>query len=488
MYGKIEIIGLGAGDIGQLSLGVYRKLKSGKNVFLRTKEHPVVSKLEEEGILFNSFDDIYEKYDRFDLVYEDICAKLLESALNKSIIYAVPGHPLVAERTVQLLLERGKHQGLDIKIIGGHSFLDALFEAVKIDPSEGFQLLDGTILNSEQLQLTNHMIIAQVYDSFIASNVKLALMEKLPDDYDIYIIRAAGSKNEVIKKVPLYELDREITLNNLISVYVPPVKNESILYKQFSQLRQIIADLQGPNGCPWDKKQTHRTLKKYLIEEAYELIRAIEADDIENMIEELGDVLLQVMLHGQIGEDNGYFNIDDVIEGLSKKMVRRHPHVFGNVKIQNEEDVLENWEQIKRAEKSSLSPASLLDDVNKTAPNLLRAAELQKKAAKVGFDWDHPKQAWEKVKEEITEFEDEMENPNHNENLQKEFGDILFALVNVARFYKINAEEALFLTNEKFYNRFLYIEEQVKKSNKAFSDFTLQQLDVLWEEAKKKGL
>lgn len=481
---KITILGLGAGDLDQLPFGVYRQLKNTEALYLRTKEHPVLRDLEQEGLMYQSFDHIYEKHEQFEEVYEEICEFLLNEALAKEITYGVPGHPLVAERTVQLLIERAAQRGIEIIIAGGQSFLDPLFQALKIDPIEGFQLLDGTDLKKDEIQVVQHVIIGQVYDQFIASDVKLTLMEKLPYDYEVYIVTAAGSSEEVIKKVQLHELDHNMELNNLTSVYVPPVKDEAVLYKDFSKLRSIIAELRGPNGCPWDKKQTHESLKKYLIEEAYELIEAIDNEDTEHMTEELGDVLLQVLLHAQIGEDEGYFAIDDVIEGLSEKMVRRHPHVFGDVQAENEEDVLKNWQSIKQEEKGD-NQESMMDSVPKSFPSLMRAAEIQKKAAKAGFDWKEVEPAWEKVKEEIAEFEKEA--ADFSPEMEPEFGDILFALVNIARFYKIDAEEAVRKTNEKFIRRFKYVEERVMMSGRKFEDFTLEQLDEFWNEAKSKG-
>ncbi|MGG1680142.1 nucleoside triphosphate pyrophosphohydrolase [Neobacillus sp. NRS-1170] len=488
MVKKIEILGLGAGDIEQLPMGIYKKLMNASHLFLRTKEHRVVNELEKEGMNYSSFDSVYEKHDQFESVYQEIAKTLLEKAQTEDIIYAVPGHPLVAEQTVQLLLENGPKQGVEIIIGGGQSFIDAIFASLKIDPVEGFQLLDGTMLRASQLNLTQHMMISQVYDQFVASDVKLTLMEKLPDDYEIWIVTAAGSKEEVIEKVPLYELDRNVSLNNLTSVYVPPVKDEQILWKNFSKLREIIAELRGPEGCPWDKEQTHESLKKYLIEETYEVIEAINNEDIDHLVEELGDVLLQVMLHAQIGEDDGYFSIDDVIEGLSAKMVRRHPHVFGNAKADNAEEVVQNWQEIKRQEKGE-TRSTILEGVSKSLPNLLRAYELQKKAAKVGFDWQEITPALEKVKEELEEFVQELNGTEESRELaKKEFGDLLFAFVNVARFLKIHPEEALFETNEKFTRRFQYVEEMVEKSGRAFEDHTLEELDQYWDEAKLKGL
>jgi len=489
MNKKIEILGLGAGDLEQLPFGVYKKLLNNENVFLRTKEHPVVIELEKEGFRYTSFDTVYEKHDQFEEVYQEITKTLLHMAETIPVIYAVPGHPLVAERTVQLLLEWGPKEGVEIAIGGGQSFLDAMFQALKIDPIDGFQLLDGTALFANELQIGQHLLIGQVYDQFVASDVKLTLMEKLPDDYEVYIVTAAGSKEEQIEKLPLYELDRNVTVNNLTSVYVPPVKEETLLWRNFAKLRDIIAHLRGPNGCPWDKEQTHESLKKYLIEETYEVIEAIDSGDIDHLIEELGDVLLQVLLHAQIGEDEGYFSIDDVIEGLSAKMVRRHPHVFGDGKADTAEDVLKNWQKIKQQEKGAITTSSLLDGVSKSLPNLLRAYELQKKAAKVGFDWQEITPALSKVKEELQEFEDELTGTTDQLLLaKKEFGDLLFAFVNVARFLDIHPEEALFETNEKFTRRFHYIEAKVDESGKAFADFTLEELDRFWDEAKLKGL
>ncbi|WP_338471281.1 nucleoside triphosphate pyrophosphohydrolase [Niallia sp. XMNu-256] len=482
---KINIVGLGAGDLDQLPLGVYKTLKSGLPVYLRTKEHPVVAQLEEEGFTYQSFDHIYENQSQFGAVYEEICETLL-SVEEDELIYAVPGHPLVAERTVQLLLRSGDKRDATIEITGGQSFLDDMFRVLRIDPIEGFQLLDATDLKPEEIQLRQHILIGQVYDSFIASNVKLTFMDKLPYNYDVYLVTAAGSKEEKIRKIPLVDLDRETEVNNLTTVYIPPVQQGTLLYKDFYKLKDIIAELRGPNGCPWDLKQTHESLKRYLIEEAYEVIEAIQEQDVDHLVEELGDVLLQVLLHAQIGEDDGYFTIDDVIEGLSAKMVRRHPHVFGDSIAETAEDVVKTWREIKQEEKGK-EQESLLDEVGKSLPNILRAFELQKKAAKVGFDWPDISGAWDKLMEEIQEFKQEITQEQHEKAL-KEFGDILFAFINIARFYGINPDEALFTTNQKFSNRFRYVEQKVMESSKPFSHYTLEELDGFWDEAKKLGL
>lgn len=481
---KITVIGLGAGDLAQMPLGIYRRLQHCDALYLRTKEHPVVKELEQEGVVFESLDELYEKYDEFEQVYEAIVEKLVTEAKTRSLVYAVPGHPFVAESTVQRLLEVAKKEGIDVEIAGGQSFLDAMFTALQIDPIEGCQILDGTNLHKDKIEVRQHMIICQVYDMFVASDVKLTLMELLPDDYEVTIVTAAGTSNERLKNVPLYELDHEMELNNLTAVYVPPVRDETILYQDFKKLREIIRSLRGPNGCPWDKKQTHESLKRYLIEETYEVLAAIDEEDDDHLIEELGDVLLQVMLHAQIGEDEGMFSIDDVIRTLSEKMVRRHPHVFSTVEVENAEEVVRNWEEIKRKEKKD-EPSSLLDDVPKSLPGLLMAYELQKKAAKVGFDWDDPAPMWMKLQEEMAEFMTELKHGDE-QKIKNEFGDILFVLVNLGRYYKLSPEEAIHLTNEKFKKRFKFIEEEAKKRKKSLNDMTLDEMDELWELIKKR--
>lgn len=484
MTNKITIVGLGAGDLNQLPYGVYRLLTQSKQLFLRTKEHPVISELGDQ-IHYESFDVIYEENDDFDQVYTSIVEILLTKANEMDVIYAVPGHPLVAEKTVQLLLKEGREKGYTVKIEGGQSFLDSTFQALEIDPVEGFQLVDAFDLKRDMLQLKGHVIITQVYDQIIASEVKLTLMEQLPDDYKIKIVTAAGSSIQELKEIELYELDRETTINNLTSVYVPPVKDEAILYHQFSSFREIIAELRGPNGCPWDKEQTHQSLKKYLIEECYELIEAIDKDDVDHIIEELGDVLLQVVLHAQIGEDEGLFSIDEVIRGVAEKMVRRHPHVFGNHSVADSNEVLANWEEIKRQEKGNREDQSVLDAVAASLPALSKAYHLQKKAAKVGFDWPSVEGAWVKVKEELKEFEEEIAANNDQQFIMKEFGDLLFAFVNVGRHYKIEPEEALSATNVKFIDRFRYIEKMAYERRKELQNMSLEEMDYYWNEAKK---
>ncbi|MCD7036652.1 nucleoside triphosphate pyrophosphohydrolase [Metabacillus sp. GX 13764] len=485
---KITIVGLGSSSAAQLPLGVYRMLISAGEgaLFVRTADHPVLKELHEELPPYVSFDSIYEKHDQFDPVYEEITAVLLEKAKSSEVIYAVPGHPLVAEKTVQLLIAAAEREEAVIEIAGGQSFLDAMFAALKIDPVDGFQLLDASSMKRDDLKLTQHLIICQVYDQMSASMAKLTLMEEYPDEYEVAVIQEAGGANEKIKWIPLYELDRGAEVNNLTSLYIPPIADERLVHHQFSAFRNVVKALRAPGGCPWDREQTHASLKKYLIEECYELLEAIDEEDPDHMVEELGDVLLQVVLHSQIGEDEGMFTADDVIRTVTEKMIRRHPHVFGGAAAENTEQVLANWDEIKKQE-GKYKEESRLGSVAGSLPALSKAYQLQKKAAKAGFDWPDASGAWDKLKEELQEFEAELSRQKVDSSLMlREFGDILFAFVNIARFYKIEPEEALASTNHKFTSRFQYIENQARLLQKELEDMTLEEMDRLWDEAKTK--
>ncbi|MET0960385.1 MAG: nucleoside triphosphate pyrophosphohydrolase [Psychrobacillus psychrotolerans] len=480
---EITIIGLGAGDLDQLPLGIYKKLKTAEYLYVRTEQHPVLEELKAEGLSFTSFDAVYENNDQFEGVYEEIVKRLLELAQEQSVIYAVPGHPLVAEQTVQLLIEAEKQGEIKIHIEGGQSFLDPIFGALRIDPIEGFQLLDGTSFKRDEVQMNAHVLIGQVYDAFSASEVKLTLMEKYPDDYEVTIVTAAGSAAESLTKVPLFELDRVMKLDNLTTLYVPPIYKKENRLKEWQTLRQIVSELRGPNGCPWDKEQTHTTLKKYAVEEVYELLQAIDEEDDDHIVEELGDVLLQVFLHAQIGEDNGYFSMEDVLNAISDKMIRRHPHVFGEVTVDSTEDVLRNWQQIKAEEKRD-SGDSLLEGEMRADSSLLTSFNYQKKVAKVGFDWPDVSGAWEKFEEELGEWKKELAEGTKDSQVD-ELGDLLFTIVNLARFYSLSPEQAMIQANKKFKSRFQFIERSVKSGKGDFSHYTLEELDFFWKEAKK---
>ncbi|BAQ09505.1 protein containing tetrapyrrole [Bacillus sp. OxB-1] len=481
---RITIIGLGAGELEQLSIGTYRKLKEADTIVARTDQHPAVAELKAEGVELESFDGIYERNAAFEGVYEQIVEELLRMASDRPVTYVVPGHPLVAERTVQLLIERENAGETSLDIVGGNSFLDPIFAALRIDPIEGFQLLDGTDLRRDAVHMQQHVLIGQVYDAFVASEVKLALMEKYAYDHPVTIVTAAGSSKEQLRTVPLFELDRETTIDNLTTVYVPPVEKREERLKEWSTFREIIAALRAPDGCPWDREQTHETLKRYLVEEAHELLEAIDQEDDDAIIEELGDVLLQVFLHAQIGEDDGFFAMEDILESVGSKMIRRHPHVFGDIDVKDSEEVLRNWQDIKKSEKPQQE--SLLKGQERSESSLLTAFNYQKEAAKVGFDWPDIEGAFDKFEEEWAEFRQEVEEGTPASQVD-ELGDVLFTLVNLARFLKISPEEAMIHANQKFHSRFSFVEQQVKEGSGNFTDYTLDELEEFWQQAKGRG-
>ena len=346
--GKIKVVGLGPGDIEQLPFGVYQLLKKEKPLYLRTKLHPAVGDLEKEGIIFQSFDAIYEENEQFEDVYKIIVENLLETARQEDIIYAVPGHPMVAEKSVQLLLEN--EEGILIEIKGGKSFLDDLFQAVKIDPVEGFQLVDALDLNQDELEASQHIIVMQVFNEYIASEVKLTLMEKYPDEHLVALVHEAGSKTEKIEWLPLFEMDRMEGVHNLTSLYVPPLSIDERT-KSFQTVQHYMDAITGENGDAWIKEQNHESLVAYMEEEVLEFKAAVENGDIDNMVEELGDVLMQVLYHTNFGEQSGYFSFEEVIETLNKKLRRRHPHVFDGIKAETPEEVDAIWQKIKAEEK-----------------------------------------------------------------------------------------------------------------------------------------
>ena len=248
--------------------------------------------------------------------------------------------------------------------------------------------------------------------------------------------------------------------------------------EKFEKLWDIMKLLR--KECPWDKEQTHDSIKAATLEEAHEVIEAIDQRDYEELKTELGDLLLHIVFHSAIAEENKTFSINDVIDSITNKLIRRHPHVFGDTKVNGTKDVVKNWEEIKLSE----GRKSVLEGVPKNLPGLAKAYRLQEKASKVGFDWEKKEDVWKKVIEEIEEMH-EMERDDNKEKLERELGDVFFALANYSRFLGINPENALRYTNEKFINRFNYVEEKVKATGKSIYDSNIKEMDKYWEESKK---
>lgn len=480
----ITIIGLGPGDIGLLTLETMEVLAEAGTLLLRTAKHPSVAGLTKRGIHFESYDYVYEREATFDAIYSYITDDCIRVAQEQgSIVYAVPGSPLVAEKTVELIRERAGAAGVEVRILPGMSFLEVLYTRLAVDPIHGITIVDAADIAALPPDLTNALVVTQLYDRTVASDAKLALMNSYPDDYPVTLVRNLGLADEEILSIPLYELDRVKTIDHLTSVYLPGRKREQ---KQFHMepLIDIMARLRSPQGCLWDIEQSHPSLRRYIVEEVYEVLEAIELAAPDKLCEELGDLLLQIVFHARIAEESGDFSMQDVIDTVCEKMIRRHPHVFGDITVRDAAEVVVNWEQIKKQEKGGQAH-SVLAGIPNGLPSLMRAYKMQGKAAKVGFDWDNIEPVWEKIKEELTELQEAI-NSGHQANIEGELGDVLFAVVNLARFISVEPETALNRTNNKFEQRFNYIEETVKKQGKEWKNYTLDELDCLWEDAKRQ--
>ena len=314
-------------------------------------------------------------------------------------------------------------------------------------------------------------------------------MRDYPDDWEIVLVRQAGVHgSEEVRRVPLYRLDRE-PVDHLTAVYVPPLP-PARRRPTFASLVGIMRRLRAPDGCPWDREQTAETLKKYLIEETYEVIEAIDAGDADLLCEELGDALLQVVFHAELAAEEGVFTIDDVTAAIVEKLVRRHPHVFGDVSVADSSEVLRNWEKIKRAEKTTKDAEwrkSILDGIPRGLPALMQAQEISKKVVKVGFEWPNFAEVLAKLDEEITELKAELASRTPDpEKINAELGDLLFTVVQVARWQKLDAEDALRGMLARFSSRFRYIEDRTRENGRELTDLTLAEMEDLWQEAKQR--
>lgn len=255
--------------------------------------------------------------------------------------------------------------------------------------------------------------------------------------------------------------------------------------KGFQRLVELMAKLRGPDGCPWDRKQTPDSLKPFLVEECYEVVDALEDGSPDKIREELGDLLFQIVFHARIAEEQGQFTMEDVITSIHEKMVRRHPHVFGDERLSTDKEVLANWEEIKKKEKGNLDRKSVLEGVPKELPSLLRAHRLQERAARVGFDWAHLNEVLPKLDEEVAEFKESLKAEDAGK-IEEELGDLFFTLVNVSRFLGVNPDEALRKTISKFIHRFRAIEEHAANAGRSLNDMTLDEMEALWQKSKDK--
>lgn len=479
----LTIIGLGPGSVDDLSLKAWRLLESATTIYLRTERHPCVSDLPQNAN-YHSFDHLYEMIDRFEDVYATITKTLLEKAQSDDVIYCVPGDPLVGESTTSRLMTAAKEADIEVIIVNGISFIEPMLAQIGIDALDGLQIFDGldiASLHHPPMNPEYPALIGQVYSREVASDIKLVLMNQYPDEFEVTLIHGAGTGEQSIETVPLYEIDRSDNINHLTSLYIPILGE----YTSFEAFQEIIAHLRAPEGCPWDRKQTHESLRPYLLEETYEVLEAIDNQDWDNLAGELGDLLLQIVLHTQIAIEYGEFYMTDVLEYVNRKMIRRHPHVWGEVEVNGDADkVVVNWEQIKQQEheKNGDIRKSLLDGVSKGTPALMVAFKYQDKAAKVGFDWADVSGVEDKVHEELQEIIEEQDATKK----AQEIADLMFVLVNWWRWLGVEDPESIMRgVNTKFYRRFNYVEDHAPK---ALEEMTLEEMDALWNQAKANGL
>ncbi|HWR31160.1 MAG TPA: nucleoside triphosphate pyrophosphohydrolase [Negativicutes bacterium] len=480
--GSITIVGLGPGPFGCMSLETWDIVRQASTLLLRTAIHPTVGELQARGVVFESYDALYEQGTDFDSIYAAIAADVLKRAQQgQSVVFAVPGSPMVAEKTVGLIRIKAQEEQVPVRVLPGMSFFELLCNRLGVDPQQGMTIVDAQEIETLPSDLPTGLVITQVFSPFIASELKLSLMERLQDEAPVIVARHLGLPDESVESVPLFELDRQSGFDHLTSVYVPhgsPRQNTFSL----DPVVDVMARLRSPDGCPWDIEQSHATLRRYIIEEVYEVLEAIDEKDPAHLCEELGDLLLQIVFHARMAEENGDFSMQNVVDTVTEKLIRRHPHVFGDISVRDAAEVIVNWDAIKRREKT-VKPQSALDGVPKGLPALLRANKLQLKAAKVGFDWDDIAPVWAKVAEELDELR-EAETSGDKVKIEDELGDVIFAVVNLGRFLGIEAEVALNGTNNKFIRRFQQVETSVRAKGLKWKNLDLTAMDEMWEAAK----
>ncbi len=478
---EIIILGLGPGDYDLLTVKAAAVLEGAEEIYLRTADHPTVAGLPKD-LRTHSFDWIYEEEADFHAVYQRIAEEVINLAQTRPpVVYAVPGDPFIAEDTPGLILEKARQANLTVEIIPGVSFLEPSFAALESDPLPQLAIVDALELASAHYSSfppDQPALIVQLYSSQIASDLKLTLMAVYPDEHPVTLIHQAGTPDLTLEKIPLYQVDRSSSIGNRTALYLPPLVPGSSM----ESFLELIAHLRSPEGCPWDREQDHQSLRPNLLEETYEALEAIDKDDPAAMQEEFGDLLLQIVLHAQIASEYGEFNMSDVIRGIYTKLVQRHPHVFTDLDLGEAGSVIKNWEAIKAREREENGERekSMLDGVPGSLPALTQAETYQKRAARVGFDWEDLEGVLAKIPEEV----DELRESDDESRQAQEIGDLLFSVVNVARWLEVDAESALRGANQRFKERFAYIEKKARAGGRELSEMTLEELDSLWEESK----
>ncbi len=496
--GTITIVGLGPGGPGHLTREAWEILRAGPEVWLRTERHPTVDSLPEE-LSIHAFDHLYEEAEDFSQVYETIADRVLELGRRpEGVIYAVPGHPLVGESTVSAVLSSAEPVDVPVHVVEGLSFVGPTLTALRLDALDGLQVFDAIELASRHhppIMPDVPALLGQLYSRSLASAVKLTLMNEYPDDHEVVLVQAAGTSDQRVVRRLLFQLDRQDDwraggpgglravddLSHLTTLYVPPFRHVA----SFEGLQETVAHLRSPEGCPWDREQTHESLRAGLLEEAYESVMAIDQGDLKGLREELGDLLLQILLQTQIATEGGAFKMPDVIGGIDAKLKYRHPHVWGGAVVDDAgstlspDEVLHNWEALKRQEKGERE--SVLDGVPAALPALQQAHTYGERVARVGFDWPAVEGVVAKVEEEMAE----LEAAATRERQEAELGDLLFAVANWARWLDVDPETALRKANARFARRFGHLEREARERGLDIADLSIEELEAFWQAAKE---
>ena len=473
---RIVVVGLGPAGPEYVTEHTRAEIARGAHRYLRTDRHPSASLVPDA----DTFDDVYEAADTFADVYAEIADRLAAAAqLHGEVLYAVPGSPLILERTVRALRT---DQRIECTIHPAMSFLDIAYARLGIDPVEAnVTLVDGHEFAIAAAGMAGPLLVAHTHANWVLSDIKLAV-ENATGDEPVVILQRLGSPDERITHTTWAELDRTVEADHLTSIYIPhlaaPVGSELV---RFHQLARTLRE-----QCPWDQEQTHQSLVRYLLEETYEVVDALHALDPEDpttddaLIEELGDLLYRIEFHATIAEQEGRFTMADVAQGVHDKLVRRHPHVFGDVVADDTHTVLANWDLIKQQEKGR---TSVFEGVPHSLPSLSYADAVQRKAAKVGFDWPDVDGAWPKIEEEAAEVRAAVHAAD-TAAVRDELGDLLFAVVNVARHLGVEPEAALRAATLKFRRRFEQVEVLARERGLVLQTAGLEALDTLWAEVK----
>jgi len=474
----VVVVGLGPGDPSLVTSDTLATIQSIPVRFLRTAQHPSAHLVPDA----TTFDHVYDSADSFSDVYSTIATALADAAHeHETVLYAVPGSPLILERTVALLRT---HPNITVRTHAAVSFLDEVWRALNIDPVEaGITLVDGHQFSTAAANNTGPMLVAHTHANWVLSDIKLSIDDPDPTT-PVVLLHHLSLPDEQIISTTWADMDHVINADHLTSLYIPqlgtPVGEEMAAFHQLARtLRQ---------ECPWDIEQTHQTLVRYLLEETYEVVDAIahldpnDPSTDDNLIEELGDVLYQIEFHAAIAEEEGRFSMADVARTAHEKLVARHPHVFGDVVVGSAAEAEANWEAIKSVEKSER--VGIFDGVVDAAPSLSLAAKVQKRASRVGFDWPDVAGPLAKLQEEFSEVT-QAQALNDAVALESEVGDLLFSMVNVARHLDIDPETALRAAVRKFRLRVEAVQSLATERGLSMPDLSLTQLDELWEVVKQ---